>query len=389
MRILQLCVRFPPAPGGAETHVYSISKELIRRGHEVTVFTSDLYTETPFVRLNGSSSAVNGIPVRRFRAHSLGGEMHYVFMPSVVWESLREDVDIVHAHSYGYFHLNAAFLMKRLRGVPFVLTPHFHPEWSMWGGSGRRRLRRVYDRILAPLIFESADRIIGVSRAEMSLIDSGRLDERKMEIIPNGISPEDFEPLPDEQLFRRRYGLTGQIVLFAGRLATNKGLMTLVDSIPFVLQRLKNTAFVLVGQDQGIKGELLKRARQLGVSDALLFTGHIDDSRLFRSAFAACDVFVLPSEYEAFGIVLLEAMMCEKPCIATAVGGTSEVVIADETGILVEYGRPKDLAEAVVRVLSNPQEARRLGRNGRERVLRRFTWEKIAADIETVYEDLV
>ena len=82
MRILQLCVRFPPAPGGAETHVHSISKELVKRGHDVTVFTSDLYTETPFVRLTEVPDTTDGVRVKRFRAHTMGGEMHYVLVPS-------------------------------------------------------------------------------------------------------------------------------------------------------------------------------------------------------------------------------------------------------------------------------------------------------------------
>lgn len=319
----------------------------------------------------------------------MGGEMHYVFVPALLWNSLKENVDVVHAHSYGYFHVNIAFLLKRLKGVPFVFTPHFHPEWSMWGGTRRRMLRRIYDKIFAPTVFESADRIIGVSLAEMALMNGNRFYEGKTAIIPNGISPEDFEPLPDGQLFRERYGLSGRVVLFVGRLATNKGLMTLVDSIPSVLEELKETKFVLVGQDQGMKNKLLDRARSLGVYDALTITGHVEDPRLFRSAFSSCDVFVLPSEYEAFGIVLLEAMMCEKPCIATAVGGTSEVIVPNETGLLIEYGRADDLAEAIVEILSSPQKAREMGREGRKRVLRKFTWEKIAAEIEEVYEDLV
>lgn len=389
MRILQLCVRFPPAPGGAETHVYSISKELLKRGHNVTVFTSDLYTETPFVRLGGAPDTIDGIPVKRFRAYSMGGEMHYVFVPSLLRNSLRARVDIVHAHSYGYFHVNAACLLRRLRGIPFVLTPHFHPEWSMWGGSKRRKLRRLYDRILAPAIFDSVDRLVGVSKAEMSLMNSRRLDEGKTVIIPNGISPKDFEPLPDGKLFRDKYGLSGRIVLFVGRLATNKGLMVLVDSIPHVLAEYGDVKFVLVGQDQGMKRGLIHRAESLNVSDALVFTGHIDDPLLFRSAFTSCDVLVLPSEYEAFGIVLLEAMICEKPCIATAVGGTSEVVVPNQTGLLVEYGKTEELSEAILAILSDPTRAREMGREGKRRVLSKFTWERIGAQIEKVYMSLV
>ncbi|MEE9488967.1 MAG: glycosyltransferase family 4 protein [Thermoplasmata archaeon] len=384
-----MCVRFPPAPGGAETHVHSISKELVKRGHDVTVFTSDLYTETPFVRLTDVPDTTDGIRVKRFRAHTMGGEMHYVLVPSLLWRSIREKVDVVHAHSYGYFHVNAAFLMRRLRGVPFVFTPHFHPEWSMWGGSKRKMLRRIYDRWLGSCIFDSADRIIGVSRAEMSLMNGGRFAEGRTTIIPNGISPGDFDPPPDGRLFREHYGLGGKVVLFVGRLASNKGLDTLVDSIPGVIAEHDDVKFVLVGQDEGMRESLLKRANSLGVSDALVFTGHITDDRLFRSAFASSDVFVLPSEYEAFGIVLLEAMMCEKPCIASAVGGTSEAVVQDETGLLVEYGNAGELAEMITGILSDPQKAKEMGKRGRERVLRKFTWERVAGEIEKVYEDLI
>lgn len=389
MKILQLCIRFPPAPGGAETHVYSISKELLKRGHDVTVFTSDLYTETPFTRLSDAPDTVDGIPVKRFRAYSMGGEMHYVFVPSLLRSSLRAKAEVVHAHSYGYFHVNAAYLLKRLQGIPFVLTPHFHPEWSMWGGSKRRKLRRLYDRILAPTIFEAVDRLIGVSKAEMSLMNGGRHDKGKTVIIPNGISPEDFESLPDGELFRDKYGLNGRIVLFVGRLATNKGLMTLVDSIPRVRKEYRDVKFVLVGQDQGMKRSLLQRAESLNVSDALVFTGHIEDPLLFRSAFTSCAVLVLPSEYEAFGIVLLEAMMCEKPCIATAVGGTSEVVVPNQTGLLVEYGNGENLSEAILWILSDPKRAREMGQEGKKRVLSKFTWERVGAQIEKVYMSLV
>lgn len=388
MKILQLCVRFPPAPGGAETHVYSISKELIKRGHDVKVFTSDLYTETPFVRLDDAPDMVDGIPVKRFTTHTLGGEMHYVITPSLFWGSFGEDFDVVHAHSYGYFHVTVACMLRRLRGVPFVLTPHFHPEWSMWGGERRRKLRRIYDSFLAPLVLSSADRVIGVSEAEMSQLSRNLLDRSKTTIIPNGISPEDFESLPDGQQFRERYRVSGKMVLFVGRLATNKGLMTLVESIPMILEREEAT-FVLVGQDQGMKAKLMSKAKSLGVADTLRFTGHIEDPLVFKAAFASCDVFVLPSEYEAFGIVLLEAMMCEKPCVASDVGGVSEVVRKDETGLLVEYGKADDLADAIVAVLSNPEEARSMGRKGRERVLKYFTWEKVAARVEDVYNELV
>jgi glycosyltransferase involved in cell wall biosynthesis len=87
--------------------------------------------------------------------------------------------------------------------------------------------------------------------------------------------------------------------------------------------------------------------------------------------------------------VLLEAMMCEKPCIASAVGGTSEAVVHNETGFLVEYGNADELADVISGVLSDPQKAKEMGKKGKEQVLRKFTWERIVTEIEEVYEELV
>lgn len=351
------------------------------------MFTSDLYTEIPFVRLEDTSETVDGIPVRRFRAHSLGGEMHYVFTPSLLRALLAADADIVHAHSYGYFHVGAACLKRKLQRPRFVMTPHFHPSWSMWGGERRRMLRRVYDGTIGKHIIGSLDALIGVSGTEISQMDSspGRGIVRT---IPNGIDFHEFDPIPSSRLFREKYGIEDELILFVGRLASNKGLITLVEAIPEVIKDFPKARFVLVGEDSGMRGLISRRAKDLGVRDSLLMTGHISDADVFRSAYASCDVFVLPSEYEAFGIVLLEAMACEKPCVASRVGGTSEVVEDGVTGTLVKYGSASQLAGAIKRLLVDPEKGRQMGRMGRERVRREFTWEKVVDAIEDLYGEL-
>jgi glycosyltransferase involved in cell wall biosynthesis len=391
--VIQTCVRFPPGPGGAETHVYEVARELARRGHGVRVFTSDLYKEYPFTKLDGSYDTMDGIPVRRHFAFSLPGDLHYIWMPGIVPALSGARCDVVHSHSYGYFQTNAAALRRKLGKRVFVLTPHYHPPWSMWGGDKRKAVRSVYDGLFARPVLAATDAIIGVSSHEMKILDDViGLDTSKVKIIPNGIDFARFEPIPSPRPFTERYGPKmkgGPVVLYAGRLAGNKGLDVLVDSMPAVLKEHPDATFAMVGEDEGMKELLLSKAKKLGVRDNLLFTGHITDDRLFLSAFSACDVFVLPSEYEAFGIVLLEAAACEKPVIGSNVGGVPEAIGDEGAGVLVEYKDSKGLSRELNRLLDDGKLRKKMGRLGRRRVKRKFTWAKIVEDIEALYLELL
>lgn len=390
MNILQTCIRFPPAPGGAETHVLEVSKLLKARNYDVTVFTSDLYKEVPFTRKTDWEPTVENIPVKRFKAYSMPGELHYIFIPSLAKAILKVKTDLIHAHSYGYFQVNVSGLNKRLRDTPFVLTPHFHPPWSMWGGDRRKQLRKIYDKIFAPTVLNSVDRIIGVSHHEMELLQEIiKIDPDKIRYIPNGIDFSRFEPIPKPDKFLNKYKIHDNIVLYVGRLASNKGLEVLISAVPKVLSEHPKTKFVFVGEDEGMLELLTDQAKKLGISRNILFTGHIKDEELFLSAFAACDVFVLPSEYEAFGIVLLEAMACKKPVIGSRVGGVPEAIGDEGAGVIVEYNDSKALAEEINKLLADQKLRKKMGDIGRTRVKKNFTWDSVVNQIEKVYSELI
>jgi glycosyltransferase involved in cell wall biosynthesis len=389
MKILQLCVRFPPAPGGAEDHVFHISSELKKRGHDVKVFTSDLYTEVPFKRIEDPNPNHKGIPVIRFKAYSFKGEMHYVFIPKMTKALLKEPTDIIHTHSYGYFQSTIGAFAKIVTDKPLIITPHFHPQWSMWGGKRRKGLRKVYDRILAKSSMNTPDLVICHTRNEKELLRQYEIPESKMRIIPAGVDFTRFEEIPSPNIFKEKYNIQGKMVLYSGRLASNKGLLHLIESIPSVLSEYPHTTFVLVGEDEGLKKDLISRVRELGISNNVIFTGYIEDYDLFLSAYSACDIFVLPSEYEAFGIVLLEAAACEKPCIGTRVGGVPEVIVEGKTGLLVKYGDSKELAAAIIELLGDESKRKQMGKTARERVKNTYTWPKIVDQLESVYKEVL
>lgn len=391
MRIVLACIRYPPAPGGAETHVAALAEGFVQRGHDVVVHTTDLHKEVPFERRE-MPSEVNGVRVVRHRGRTPGRTFHYVFAPTML-KALREaaaDADVVHAHSYGYFPTMAAARAAKAERRPFVFTPHFHPPWSMEGGAARKLLRKVYDPTFGRYVLARADRVIGVSSGEMDVMAQFLpLDRTKVRIVPNGFHPSRFRPTPSGAAFRQRLGLplSTPLVVFAGRLASNKGLHHLVPAFAALKDRHPDARLVLAGEDQGWRARLEAAATRLGVGDRVHFTGHLDEAS-YRQALAAGDVFALPSEWEAFGIVLVEAMACGVPCVATRVGGAPDVVVDGVTGRLVPYGDEKALAAALDEILSDRVLAARMGAAGQDRAFKEYAWDAVVDKTLALYREL-
>ena len=384
MNIIQGCVRYPPAPGGAETVVKAYSEGLLAKGHKVEVITTDLYTETPFVKKK-MPSEVSGVPVSRHSAFSISGEAHYVLAPGMVTSFLKKKADIIHTHSYGYFQNHAAWIKERIQSTPWVITPHFHPSWSMWGGAKRRTLRDFYDSKIGKSTMESADLITCVSNHEKEmLVKEIGLSEDNIKIIYNGIDWSDWEKVPDKMTFRDSYPeVSERFVIFAGRLATNKGIPDLIEAMS--ISESADVDLVVMGADMGLGKDLDKVAISLGVKMHRL--GHVNDE-IYRSALSAAEILVLPSEYEAFGIVLLEAAAAQTPVVATRVGGIPEAMSEGKNGLIVDYNDPKALSAAIFSILEDDSLKREMGAFGRE-FSKGFSWSSIVNQLESKYLELL
>lgn len=387
-RVVQACIRYPPARGGAETHVHALATRLKQRGHDVTVFTSDLKTEFPMERLDAPYAEVDGVPVRRFEARSMPGDLHYVTYKGLKTALRETEADIYHAHSYGYPHTHAAGAAARRHGKPFVYTPHFHPPYSTTGGWTRRQLRTFYDNAFGRRPFAAADLVIAVSSAELQWMRPMIPLSTRTTVIPNGIDLKDFQGEGDGRAFREHHAVHGPMLLYTGRLAANKRLDTVIELVPDLLKEFPDLTFVAVGEDHNMGRSWRELAQKLEVEDHVRFLGHVDRAELVE-AYRACDAFVLPSDYEAFGIVLLEAMACGKPCVATRVGGVVDIIRDKETGLLVEFGDREALREALTSLLGDHTARRELGGAARLSVGRQFDWDAVVTRIEGEYRKLL
>jgi glycosyltransferase involved in cell wall biosynthesis len=385
MRIVQVVPNFPPYIAGDGVHVYNISKELVKRGHDVTVLTISStrlgVKETEILE----RETVNGVNVQRFP--SFYKNWYFLFSPKLIAFLRKENYDLVHCHKYFSLSSFPSGLVVKLRKKPFVFTAH-SPTMARYKSTPLATLKRIYDSTFGYHLFRMADKLIALTPDNVTDYIRMGADPRKIRVVPNGIDLDKFTNLPNPSAFKKKHDIHGKVVLFVGRLAEHKGVQYLLYAMPKILEDFPNAKCVIIGPDYGYIKKLIKIAEKLKISESIIFTGQISDEDLLK-AYSAADVFVLPSRHEGFSIVLLEAMACRKPVITWRTSAMQYVVKDGETGFLVNPWQLAALTEAIRSLLSNKKLANVMGENGRKLVESEFTWKKVVDILEAVYEEVL
>lgn len=251
------------------------------------------------------------------------------------------------------------------------------------------RSYRNLDLILERTTYRNADRLLANSESTARELEVYYgIPRERISVVYAGVNINQFHPNIDRQEIASRLALReSRVILCVAAFSLRKGLQYLIKAIPAVLEEVPNAMFIFVGK--GFLRPLLQElVDRLGVSDSVRFLGTIQHEYL-PSLYAVADLLVLPSVYEPFGKVLIEAMACGKPVIATKVSGIPEVVVDNETGILVPSKRPDLLARAIIRILFNMELAKKFAFRGRERVVSLFTWKKVAERVLETYKETV
>jgi glycosyltransferase involved in cell wall biosynthesis len=264
---------------------------------------------------------------------------------------------------------------SRLVGVPVVIVTEMAAD--LWKG----RMERVVDRGLATW----CDRLVGNSHAVVDFYRRLAVPDDRLTMIYSGV--DDCEPV---QISRQAlcaefgFGSSSPLLLFAGRLAEQKRVDDLLKALD-LLQHVEPDARTLIAGDGPLRTSLQATASAYHLDDRVTFLGHRDDvPRLI----AAADLVVLPSAYEGLPNVVLEAMWFQKPVVATAAPGTTELVVDGQTGVLVPVGDVRCLARALRDVIRNPSFAQRLGKAGRAHVEANFRVDSMVAQFAELYENV-
>jgi glycogen synthase len=313
-----------------------------------------------------------------------------LFAPSLETLSIglamaRDPVDADVAHAHTWYADMAGVWIRTLHRIPLVVTLHSMEPLRPWKadqlGSGY-----LLSSWIEKTGVESADRVIAVSaKMRDDILQHFNADPSKVVVIHNGIDPDRFRRTEAHDHLDR-LGVKSPYVLFVGRITDQKGIFHLLEAA----RKLPPGIQVVLCASAPDTPEIEERLRRaLPEHPNVKWIFEMVPLDVVSQLYSHAAVFACPSVYEPFGIINLEAMACETPVVASAVGGILEVVEDGKTGILVPPARPDDLAAALRRVLDDPAMGRAMGRAGRKRVEDRFSWASIAARTQDVYGEAI
>jgi glycosyltransferase involved in cell wall biosynthesis len=372
MKIAQVTLRFD-APGGVEFTVRELTKRFVARGHTVDVYASDLFDESRWDRRSDYRAEVDGARVHRFPVYKrvIPG-LTLPLWPGLMSALASSGTEVIHAHSHRYGHVLQAASVGHHRGIPVVISTHYHPA-DRREPAVKRGLLRLQDVGFGATAYRHAAALVVETELEARMV-SEFAPRHLVHVIPPGI---DLGPWAAEAEAPPSLALPPRYLLYAGRIASNKGLPTLLAAYAR-LPTSTRIPLVLMGPDWGERAALESQATHLGLGKEVVWLGHVSDDRQYREVFRRASLFVLPSEWEAFGLVLLEAMAAGRPIVATEVGAAPEVLNGGRAGRLVPYGDPERLASTIRELLENPEIAEGLATQGAQRALQ-FGWD-VAVD---------
>jgi glycosyltransferase involved in cell wall biosynthesis len=398
MRILHVTHQYRPSPGGAEKYITDLSEVLAARGHTVDVFTSRSVDYRSWRSVLPRHERLSGVDVYRFDALVRTrfvwrlleyGTQHYQLTharrfeplilvgngpvcPELYWRLRRwaARYDVVHINNLHYAHAALAYHAAKSRNLPVLITPHVHTEQP-----------ETYDIEYLRRMLRGAEVVFADTRAEKAHLLARRL-ARHVVVGGVGLRLEEF-PALDKGVARRQLGLPEQafVILFLGRKTVYKGLGVSLDAFRQLRQEAGQVVFLAVGPETDYSEKLW--AEHASMPD-LYVRGHVSDE-VRQAALAACDVLVMPSTGEAFGIVYLEAWAYRKPVIGARIPAVASLITHGDDGFLIERDDAGDLLRYLRVLVRNRALADRMGQRGRDKLEFSYTADTICDVVEATY----
>jgi len=376
MRLLFVTQDFPPEIGGIQTYSWELARRLSPKLSALEVVAPahpdaaavDRTAPFPITRVAGRPDLlpITGLPAVYRRARPLRADWAF----HAQWQTV-----------------GASLLARRLTGWPRRVVCAAHGRELLFNpAAGVPGLRAAYDGLRRWLL-RRVDRFVPVSRYTARLLHDEGVPPARTHVVSNGTDPDRFHPR-DASALRDELGLSDRpLLLTVGRLVPRKGVDTVLRALPAVAQSLPDVAYVVVGTGPD-RARLERLTDELGLREHVVFRGRVPHEDLPRY-YSTADLFVMPAredppDVEGFGLVFLEANACGTPVIGARTGGIPDAIRDGETGLLVPPADPEAVADAVRRVLTQPDLAASLGREGRAYAVNEASWAHVAERMYSV-----
>jgi glycosyltransferase involved in cell wall biosynthesis len=404
MKILHIVHGYPPSIGGSQYLVKNLSEQLVSRHHDqVTVFTTVAYNTEHFWRsdepaMPAGTETINGVTVRRFAVFNrlnvlrmlIAGVAYRLRLPYNDWlrtiyngplmfgmtqAVARSGADIVFATAFPLMHMYYALAGAQRAGIPIVFLGAMHTA-NAWG----------YDRKMIYRAIQQADAYIAHTSFERDYLIERNIQADKISVIGAGVDISAFIKA-DGTATRHRYGWGyDPVVAVVAKQSARKRFDVLLEAMRRVWAVRSDARLLIAGAQTPYSHQIQEMIGALPPEQQAHVTVISDFSEGDKpNLLAACDVFVLPSGQESFGIVFVEAWACGKPVIGARIGAIPSVIDEGRDGLLFAHRDANDFAQAILELLANPQRWKQMGEAGRRKVLENHTWDIVADRVRAVY----
>jgi glycosyltransferase involved in cell wall biosynthesis len=377
MKILQLISYFNPRFGGDVLACYNLSRQLAKKGHEVTILTTDFGYDPGFAQ----DLASEGITVVPF--HAVAHIGLFIYTPSMNhW--LRNNgmhVDLIHMHNFRSYQNNCMVSFALKNTIPYILQAH----GSVQPFFEKQRLKKLYDLVWGTRLLKNVSRVIALCESEADQYRRMHIAEEKLTIIQNAIDLSDFSDLPVKGTFRKKYAIAEneKMILFLGRIHKIKGIDLLIAAYADLVKEIPEIRLVIAGPDDHFLSVLMDQIRVLNLPKPPLFTGPLYN-REKLAAYVDADVYVLPSRYETYPTTVLEAWACGTPVIVTTGCLSSDLV---EKAGYVSTPDVNGLKKSILTVFGDETRRMKNKKAGLDLVKTELSMASFIRKIEDLYEE--
>ncbi|MBI5797758.1 glycosyltransferase family 4 protein [Candidatus Woesearchaeota archaeon] len=376
MRIAFVSTYYAPVIGGVEKVVQELAERYVQDGHEVHVFCSDFDKHE---RIAKKYEVLHGVHVHRSR-YWLKLSINTCIFPGVIWDLLWQKYDVVHSHVAGHDYVLYAGIISFLKGRKHIHTTHC--PWTDKFRSAFLQLALFFtNNFFNYISFFFCTKVIAITPWEVPTLKRW-MPEKKIVVLHNGMDARYFIQLK-KNTFKKDFGIIEKnVVLLFGRLHPTKAPHIFVEVAKEILKKRKDTAFVIIGPDEGEKENVKKMIA--GQKGLYLFDAFTDmDTKL--AMYQSATIYTLPSYREGLPLTLFEAMASGLPIIATPCNGVPYEMQDGENGFLVPFGDVSLFAARVEEILDTPSFASAMGKKNKEKV-KSYTWDVIAEETFALYK---
>ena len=390
MNILMVTLAYDPAIafGGPVKIVQNNARELVRRGHQVTVYCTNRLDREHKIAPRTIEREDQGVRVVYHNTWFMTrwrGNFGPSLSPGMIRYLYREGkrFDVIHINEARAFTTLTAALFAQAAHIPYIIQAH----GSFVYGLHSQRMKRIYDKLIGRSIYRRAARVIALRPEEIIECESVGIPRHKITVIGNGLDLTTWQVRKEDGvIFRKRFGipLDAHLVLFLSRLDKKKGPDLLVEALSQL--KIPNVYCVFAGPDDGYQEYVQQLAINYGLSDRVIFTGLLRNGEV-RAAYAAADVFVLPSRFDTFPMAIVEALASGLPVLTTETCQVAEL-IREKAGLVTPVD-PTAIANALERLLSNSDLRSTYAKGAKVLAEKEFSVQKTVDRLEEVYRQVV